>query len=651
MGAVWLVPAVLLTASATCALLPKRAAQWSGVIASMAAVVGLILMAYHFRASIEGEIHCSTLLNYRIAGRQAVLSLETNPLSAILGVVVAVIAAVVITYSVGYMRGETGQRRFFAEMSLFAASMLTLVLAADYLLLYVAWEVVGACSYLLIGYHWNEEQARRGALKALLTTRAGDLGLLLGVALIFVSVGGTRYEQVFAAVRTNSISTPALYAIPFLLLAGALGKSAQFPLQLWLPDAMAGPTPVSALLHSATMVAAGIYLIARSFPLFAAVPSALTLLLWLASFTAILAALAAAVQSDVKRLLAYSTISQLGEMGMALGLARPMPGIFHLITQASFKALLFLAAGIVTKEVGSNELSKLRTNSQGARFGFLIGALSLSGIPPLAGFWSKDAISHHAGPGVEVVLAVLSVLSAFYIARAYLLGFIRRGGDSRGARPEILMALGVWLLALATMTEGFIQSPVGAGWLGRYLNEAVTPGLDVSSAIHAALAGVGWLVALSVYRWRAAGSKTLPIRAARLRRILMGGFGTDSESFVLARVGLAFAKACSSLDLRIDQLADRVAPVSLRVANVSSAVDSNIEQLSDASATAALRLARAGLHIDRSLLDDAVENAARRFSALSERVRVLQTGRVYHYLALAFVWVLVLAAITIVMRL
>lgn len=626
MGPLWLVPALPLAVFAIGALLPKRAIRLSGVLASVATIASLALMVTHFSAFLHGQIHKSILLNYNIAGRQVELGLGTDPLAAIMGLLVAAVAAVVIIYSIGYMHGEDGERRFFAELSLFAGSMLTLVLASDYLLLYVAWEIVGTCSYLLIGHQWSEDQAKRGSLKALLATRTGDLGLLLGIGLLFITSGSTSYERVFSSLNAGSFPNWALHAIPFMLLAGALGKSAQFPLQLWLPDAMAGPTPVSALIHSATMVAAGIYLVVRSFPLFHAVPSALTLLLVLTTVTAIAAAFAAAVQNDVKRLLAYSTISQLGEMGIALGIGAPMPGIFHLITQASFKALLFLAAGIVTRQVQENGLTKLHTNSVAARFGFLVGALSLSGIPPLAGFWSKDAIAKDAGAGIEGALALLSTLVAFYIARAYLLGFTRRDRELKAGTPQFLMELGVWLLSLATITVGFIQSPVASGWLGRYLHQPTSTNLQARSAIHPALAVLGWLVALSLYRWRVLDPDALAVRWASLRLFLLRGLGTDSEGFALARFGQAFAKLVSAIDGSI------------------------FERLSDSAAIAALRFASASSRVDERVLDRSVENSAGSVFLLGERARALQTGRVYHYLAAAFAWVLLLAIITLAVR-
>ena len=652
MGPLWLVPALPLAAFGVCALLPKRLSRVSGLLASVVAIAALVLMATHFSASLNGEVHTSILLSYNIAGRQAVLGLATDPLSSIMGLLVAAVAAVAITYSIGYMHGENGQRRFFAELSLFAASMLALVLASDYLLLYVAWEIVGACSYLLIGHHWGKDQARRGSLKALLATRTGDLGLLLAVALIFSVTGSATYERAFAALHTGSIPKWAVHVIPFMLLAGAVGKSAQFPLQLWLPDAMAGPTPVSALIHSATMVAAGIYLVARSFPLFQTVPSALTLLLVLTTFSAVAAALAAAVQNDIKRLLAYSTISQLGEMGIALGLGAPMPAIFHLITQASFKALLFLAAGIVTKEIGENELSKLHTDSVAVRFGFLIGALSLSGILPFAGFWSKDAIAKEAGPGMQIVLAILSVMGAFYIARAYLLGFTRRGNEPETGTLQFVMELGVWVLAFATVTVGFIQSPVGSGWLSRYLHLPTSARLGASSVIHPSLAVLGWLIALSAYRWRVFDPDVLASRWATLRQFLFRGLGTDAEGFTLARMGVALASVSSAIDRKVfERLSDNAATAALRFASTSSAIDRSIfERLSDNVAIAALRAASASGRIDQHIFDRGVENGAGSVSMFSEHARLLQTGRVYHYLAAAFGWVLVLAIIALAVR-
>lgn len=651
MGPLWLVPALPLAAFAACVLLPRRATRAAGIISALGMIAALILMISHFAASLSGQVHKSILLTFNLAGRQAVLGLATDPLSAIMGLLVAFVAAVVITYGIGYMHGEDGQRRFFAEMSLFAASMLVLVLAADYLLLYVGWEIVGACSYLLIGHYWSEGRARRGSLKAFLVTRTGDVGLLLGIALMFVTAGGTNYGQVFVALNAGTIPGSALHAIPFMLLAGAVGKSAQFPLQLWLPDAMAGPTPVSALIHSATMVAAGIYLVARSFPLFEAVPSALAVLTTLAPLSAIASALAASAQMDIKRLLAYSTISQLGEMGIALGIGAPMPAIFHLITQASFKALLFLAAGIVTKHVGGNDLSKLHTNSTGARLGFLVGALSLSGIPPFAGFWSKDAIAHAAGPGMQIVLALLSFLGAFYIARAYLLGFSRRVKRERGVLHSV-MGLSVWLLAIATLTVGFIQSPAGSGWLGRYLLLPASTRLDVTSAIHPALAALGWLGALAIYRWRVLDPEAPTARWASARNFFRGGLGTDSEGLALARLGVAFGKLASFIDRKtFDRISDSAASLGLAFADIGSMVDQRVfDRLSDKAAVTVLRLASANDQVDHSVLDQGVERGAESLSIFSERARLLQTGRVYHYLAAAFAWVLALAIITLAVR-
>ena len=284
--------------------------------------------------------------------------------------------------------------------------------------------------------------------------------------------------------------------------------------------------------------------------------------------------------------------------------------------------------------------------------GFLIGALSLSGVPPLAGFWSKDAISQNAGTGIQFALALLSFLGAFYIARAYLLGFTGREGKPGNRMFQYPMELGIWVLALVTIAVGFIQSPFGSGWLGRYLHETSSTNLHARSAIHPALAILGWFCALCVCRWRFVSPDALAARWAHGRTFLLRGLGTDAEGFGLARIGVSFANASSAIDRHIfERLSNKAAIAALRFAGASSRIDRDIfERLSDNAAIAALHFATISSRMDQRVLDRAVENGAGSVSMLGEHARVLQTGRVYHYLAAAFGWVLVLVIITLAVR-
>jgi NADH-quinone oxidoreductase subunit L len=379
--------------------------------------------------------------------------LRADALSAMMLVMITFIATLIAIYSVGYMHGERGYARFFAEIALFVFMMTLLVLADNYILLYAGWEGVGLCSYLLIGFWFTKPAAANAARKAFLVTRIGDVGLLLGIFLLWWTFGHKLdYDSIFSQARAMRVDQSALVTAACLLLfCGACGKSAQFPLHVWLPDAMEGPTPVSALIHAATMVTAGCYLVARSWPLFVQAPAAQLTVASIGGFTAFLAALIALTQNDLKRVLAYSTISQLGYIFLALGSAVAsthddpqvsagvVAGMFHLFTHAFFKALLFLAAGSVMIGMGHvidmRRFGGLKQVMPTTHWTFLCGALALSGFPMLSAFWSKDDVlaaawvaghSSHSG-GVYLFLWVLGLvtaaLTAFYTFRAYFLTF------------------------------------------------------------------------------------------------------------------------------------------------------------------------------------------------------------------------------------
>lgn len=422
-----------------------------------------------------------------IAGRQVELSLTwftlgdwrlevgvlVDPLAAVMFLVVTLITFLDMIYSIGYMHGDAGFSRFFAFLSLFAFSMLGLVSANNFLQIFMGWELVGLCSYLLIGFWYDQPGVAlppaSAGMRAFIVTRIGDVGFLIGILMLAAAIPTLNFGEVFAAAQAGQLSTGLVTVAAILLFAGAVGKSAQFPLHVWLPDAMEGPTPVSALIHAATMVAAGVFLVARVMPIFNAGPEALTVVAYIGGFTALLAATIALNFPDFKRVIAYSTISQLGYMFMALGITgAATAGIFHLTTHAFFKALLFLAMGSVIHAAGSQhmkDLGGLRKYMPVTSFTFLMGALALSGIPPFSGFWSKDEIILSAVENGQTGLAVLGLLVAFftglYIFRVYFGTFSGEVPEHRREHHfhESPATMTIPLVVLAIMA-------IAAGWVG-----------------------------------------------------------------------------------------------------------------------------------------------------------------------------------------
>jgi len=381
------------------------------------------------------------------------------------------VALLVQLYSLGYLADQppAALGRYYLYQSLFAFSMLGLVFAPNLLQLYVFWELVGLCSYLLIGFDYDRPAAARAAVKAFWVTKLGDVGLLVGIVLLW---GTTGTFDFLTLVRAGVPALPPgfLALCAGLLYLGAVGKSAQLPLYVWLPDAMEGPTPVSALIHAATMVTAGVYLVTRAYPLFAAVPDVLVVIAWVGAVTAFLAATQALVQTDIKRVLAYSTVSQLGYMMTAAGSGAPAAGFLHLLTHGFFKALLFLAAGAVIHAAHTNDLramGRLARAMPTPTIAFVIGGLALAGIPPFAGFVSKEAVLAgvwHAGlRGPFLLLAVTVLLTAFYTFRAIFLAF---GGDRLATGsfhdPPPVMAGPLWVLA----TLSVVGAALGMDWRG-----------------------------------------------------------------------------------------------------------------------------------------------------------------------------------------
>jgi NADH-quinone oxidoreductase subunit L len=463
-----------------------------------------------------------------VGGLQVNIGITLDGLTGVMLVVVTGVSLLVQVYSQEYMRGDEGYNRYFAFMSLFTASMLGLVLASSVLQLFVFWELVGLCSYLLIGFWFQKDSARRAATKAFLVTRVGDLGFMIALLIVFTETGTLEIGAIHEAAIAGTIGSTALTFFALGLFAGAAGKSAQFPLHTWLPDAMEGPTPVSALIHAATMVAAGVYLVARFFPVFAESDEALLTVAVVGSITTIIAALLGIVATDIKRVMAYSTISQLGYMMMGLGVGGMVAAIFHLFTHAFFKALLFLGAGSVNHATGTFDMrlmGGLRRYMPVTYGTVVVASLALVGVFPFAGFWSKDEILADAWddrPWVFAVALIGVFLTALYVGRMIIMTF--EGEYRGGAEPEHgeahhgqphesppLMTYPLLILAALAFGAGFLNAP-GVDWLGDIIegwlpeeSEELLTHADFSPLIAATSVGIGlaglW-TALAIYQWK-----------------------------------------------------------------------------------------------------------------------------------------------------
>jgi NADH-quinone oxidoreductase subunit L len=396
-----------------------------------------------------------------------------DPLSSVFTLVITGVGFLIHVYSIGYMHDDDGQNRFFSYLNLFVFFMLLLVMGSNYLVMFVGWEGVGLCSYLLIGFWFKNQEYNSAANKAFIMNRVGDLGMLIGIILIFVNYGSIDYKTVFFNAQ-DSIS-PAVGLITLLLFVGAMGKSAQIPLYTWLPDAMAGPTPVSALIHAATMVTAGIYMVARNSVLYVQSPVTMEIVMIVGLATAILAATIAIKQNDIKKVLAYSTVSQLGLIFVALGLGAFTAGIFHVVTHAFFKALLFLGAGSIIHALGGEQdlrkMGGLRKYLPITFFTFLFGVLAISGIPPFAGFFSKDEILAAAFAHNKVIWALAvfaSLLTAFYMFRLFFLAFFGNERAGQHAMSHIhesprTITIPLAILAVLSVLGGFLNVPSSLG--------------------------------------------------------------------------------------------------------------------------------------------------------------------------------------------
>ncbi len=485
---VTLIPALPLTAVLLNGLLGTRYSHevahrlgWGSVAVSL--LCAIVVFADTLKTGVAQEV---TVYTWIFGGDLTInLAFLIDPLTCIMLLVVTGVGFLIHLYSVGYMHGERGFTRFFTYMNLFMVSMLLLVMGNNYLVLFIGWEGVGLCSYLLIGYYYDRVSAAKAATKAFVVNRIGDAGFLLAIFLVFVNFNTLDYTQVFA--QAGKLSTETATAIAICLLIGAIGKSAQIPLYTWLPDAMEGPTPVSALIHAATMVTAGVYMIVRNHVLYDMAPVAMTTVAWVGGLTALFAATIGLVQNDIKRVLAYSTVSQLGYMFLACGIGAYAAAIFHLMTHAFFKALLFLSAGSVIHALsGEQDIRKmggLKAKIPWTHSLFLVGTLAIAGIFPFAGFWSKDEIMAHAFTHHYYALYAIAVLGAFltsfYMFRLTYLTFYGQSRVDHHVAEHIhesptVMIGPLVVLAVLSVIGGFPGVPPEEGWFHHFLRPATT---------------------------------------------------------------------------------------------------------------------------------------------------------------------------------
>ncbi|MDD8025988.1 MAG: NADH-quinone oxidoreductase subunit L [Acidobacteriota bacterium] len=535
--------------------LSRRLVTWLACGSVAVAFSFSLLSALRLRAAAGSVPYpARILLSWIRAGDfRADISFRFDPLAAVMVLVVTGVGLLIHVYSTGYMAREKGYARYFAALNLFTFSMLILVLASNFILMFVGWEGVGLCSYLLIGFWFEKPAAAKAGMKAFLVNRIGDAGFLLGILVLLFAVGSAEFSAVDQAVSGGAIAKSTATLAALLLFAGATGKSAQIPLHVWLPDAMEGPTPVSALIHAATMVTAGVYMVARMNALYAFSGTAAGVVAAVGAFTAVFAATIALVQNDIKRILAYSTISQLGYMFLGCGVGAYAAGIFHLVTHAFFKSLLFLAAGSVmhalSGELDIRRMGGLRHRLPLTYTAFLIGTLAIAGIPLFSGFFSKDAILSAAYAGGHRLLWAAgllgAVLTAFYMFRLVFLAF--HGGER--TTPEVRdrihespssMTVPLLILSGLAAMAGWIGIPAVLGEKADLLRRFLAPVIPVIRTPHAgsssewfliltatSAAGLGLGLAWLFYqRWPG-----LPARFAAwcpgLHKILLKSYGVD----------------------------------------------------------------------------------------------------------------------------
>ncbi|MCT2542657.1 NADH-quinone oxidoreductase subunit L [Streptomyces atratus] len=583
------------------------------------------------------------------------LALHLDGFAVLVAVLVGLVATCVQIYSTAYLRDDPRYPSYAALVSLFTSAMLLVVYSGDLMVLLVGWEIMGICSYFLVGHYWETPEARAASLKAFLVTKLGDVPFLIGLFALAADTGTFRITGILGAVANGGLDHPTLIAL--LLLAGVAGKSAQFPLHTWLPDAMAGPTPVSALIHAATMVAAGIYFVARLLPVFAESGAALVVLAVMAAITMIGSGLAALAQDDIKRVLAYSTIGQLGYMAGALAVGDRGAAVFHLLSHGAFKAVLFLAAGVVIHAAGTNSLAAmsrmggLTKRVPDAYWTMTVALLALAAIPPFAGFFSKEAVlvaaehtalgDRHVAPaaaGWTVLVAGLlaAVLTAAYATRLWLLAFRGRGAEApdHGRQPAAMTAV-LWVLAVPTIAFGLTVGTITDWFDGHALTPSVT-----TAVLSTGVGLVGGLVTYGAWRHTSALAARTPVGTVVAH--------PDAEPALVEAQAMTAHTAAYGADGDAPDPADPgrllLGPLH-RPAAAGFHLDALYTALFVRPVQAAASLVR---FLDREVVDTYVRGSGAVARGLGAAVRRAQTGNVQTYLSALLAGSLVLAIAAVV---
>ncbi|MFD9025393.1 NADH-quinone oxidoreductase subunit L [Streptomyces parvulus] len=579
------------------------------------------------------------------------LALHIDGFAALVAVLVGCVATCVQIYSTGYLRDDPRYPSYAALVSLFTSAMFLVVYSGDLMVLLVGWEIMGICSYFLVGHYWETPEARAASLKAFLVTKLGDVPFLIGLLALATEAGSFRITTILGAVANGSLDHPTLIAL--LLLAGVAGKSAQFPLHTWLPDAMAGPTPVSALIHAATMVAAGVYFVARLLPLFEASRAAMVVLAVMAAVTMVGSALAALAQDDIKRVLAYSTIGQLGYMTGALAAGDRGAAVFHLLSHGAFKALLFLAAGVIIHAAGTNSLAAmsrmrgLRDRVPDAYWTMSVALLALAAIPPFSGFFSKESVlgvaehvatghTEHApgAAGWTVLLAglITALLTAAYATRLWLLAFRGQGSEApdHGRQPVVMNAV-LWVLAIPSLALGGLAFRLLPDWFdGRDLTPTLT-----TSVLGTGVALTGGIVTYAAWRHTTALAARTPLGAVAAHP---EGDAALVEAEAIATHRPAYGNVASAPD-PADPGRLLLGPLH-RHAAVGFHLDAVYTALFVRPVQAGASLVR---FLDREVVDTYVRGAAALPRWLGTAVRRAQTGNVQTYVSALLAGTVVLA--------
>ena len=589
LNTLWLIPAAPFIGFVLNGLFGKRAGKpfvtavaIAGSLA--AAILGTVAIFQYNGTHPHGERYVNVVFNWFQSGNVgADVAFQLDPLSIVMLLVVTWVGFLIHVYSVGYMHDDEGYWRYFAYLNLFLAEMLVLILGSSYLLMFVGWEGVGLCSYLLIGFYYKTDYAPAAGKKAFVVNRIGDFGFLVAMFLMFAYFGSVDFARVSQIAGAGGISTSLITAICLLLFLGACGKSAQIPLYVWLPDAMAGPTPVSALIHAATMVTAGVYMIARTNVLYRLAPNAMMVVALIGGATALFAATIGLRQFDIKKVLAYSTVSQLGFMFIGVGVGAFSAGIFHLVTHAFFKACLFLGSGSVIHAMsGEQDIRKmggLRTKIPQTYRTFAIATYAIAGLPLAAGFFSKDEILASAWatpyfPAVGKLVWLLGTIAAFCTAfYMYRLVYLTFFGEFRGTHEQehhlhespASMTIPLWILAGLSVFGGLLGLPAifhAPNFLGRWLE---MPEIEIPAAsewavmlVSTAIAIIGWLTARALYKDKQlASDAAFERRSPTLAHALENKWYVDEhyDAFIvrpLERISMFFWKV---IDAIIDGIA------------------------------------------------------------------------------------------------